>query len=384
MTALQPPSFMQAGSHPASSDRLVLQSLVATAGTVGLASLAVSQRGAGANMSVDVAAGSAFIDGTESGTQGFYHVHNDATVNVALAASDPTNSRIDLIVARVRDAEYSGGVSTWSIEAVTGTPAGSPAAPATPDNALVLAEVLIPASDAAVTDSQLSDLAPAAVGLGGKAATIVYAAPGSYTFDPDAYPWLRAVHARKVIGAGGGGGGGMSPSTPIAFGGGGGGGANAEKFVGPSDLRAVAGTIPVTVGARGAAGAIGANGGTGGKSQFGGGADAWRASAWGGGGGRGGFADGFSATNGDGGVAGTTSVGDVGSVGSPGSDGNAGSTQSSGGSSLVAGRGPKIPSSDATGATAAANAYGQGGQGGSSERAGGQGGPGLVVLDLYA
>src|SRR5438046_4639276 len=40
----------------------------------------------------------AFILGTEGTKQGTYFVENDATVNKAIAASDPTNPRIDIVV----------------------------------------------------------------------------------------------------------------------------------------------------------------------------------------------------------------------------------------------------------------------------------------------
>src|SRR5688500_13417181 len=65
--------------------------------------LRTTQRGAGANMSVDVSSGAALVPGTVVTHQGFYYVFNDATVNLTIAASDPSNPRHDLIVARVRD-----------------------------------------------------------------------------------------------------------------------------------------------------------------------------------------------------------------------------------------------------------------------------------------
>ena len=91
-------------------------------------------------MSVDVAGGRAFVSGTEATYQGVYFAENRGSSNIAVAASDPTNPRIDLVVMRVRDSAYSGATDTVAIEVVTGTPAASPVAPTLPDSSLLLAE----------------------------------------------------------------------------------------------------------------------------------------------------------------------------------------------------------------------------------------------------
>jgi hypothetical protein len=91
--------------------------------------LRTTQRGAGANMSVDVSSGAALVPGTVVTHQGFYYVFNDGTVNLTIAPSDPSNPRHDLIVARVRDSFYSGADNDAELIVVTGTPAGSPADP---------------------------------------------------------------------------------------------------------------------------------------------------------------------------------------------------------------------------------------------------------------
>lgn len=126
-------------------------------GIVGADDLEVTERGAGANLSVDVAAGSAWVRGTDSATQPTYRCRNDATVNLAIAAADATDDRLDLVVAEVRDAAFSGVSTDWRLRVVTGTPAGSPSAPATPDNALVLATVSVPATDTTIANAQITD-----------------------------------------------------------------------------------------------------------------------------------------------------------------------------------------------------------------------------------
>jgi hypothetical protein len=118
-------------------------------------------------MSVNVAAGKAFIDGTENANQGAYLAVNDATVNLAISASSPTNPRKDLIVAKVQDAEWSGATNSWSLAVVTGTPAASPAEPAVPANAVVLALVDIAANATSITNANITDRRRRAFTLGG-------------------------------------------------------------------------------------------------------------------------------------------------------------------------------------------------------------------------
>src|SRR5258708_7021173 len=135
MTVRTPASWEQNGAHPAENDRLTLAGLV-NPGIVGAADLLVSAPG---GMSVSVAAGKAFIAGTEVATQGTYGFTNDAAVALAVAASDPVNPRHDLVVAQVRDDAYSGAFHDALLAVVAGVAAGVPVDPAVPNNALVLA-----------------------------------------------------------------------------------------------------------------------------------------------------------------------------------------------------------------------------------------------------
>jgi hypothetical protein len=136
-------------------------------GVVGSSALAVTERGAGANMSVDVAAGVAWIKGDDSSaSQPCYRVYNDATKNLTVTAADATNPRIDLVIAEVRDAAFSGVSTDWRLRVVAGTPAGSPSAPATPSNAIVLARLSVPALDTTIGTAQITDYRPRA-GLAG-------------------------------------------------------------------------------------------------------------------------------------------------------------------------------------------------------------------------
>ena len=169
-------SYIQASSHPADTDRLVLEGLMNPAGApvsgaaygVGRGTNELKVQAFGTpNMSVDVLSGHAWIDGTEGANQGAYHVYNDATKNLVISAAHATLARKDLVVAKVQDAAYSGAVNAWSLAVVTGTPAGSPAEPAVPANAIVLALVDVAAAAASITNANITDRRRRASGLGG-------------------------------------------------------------------------------------------------------------------------------------------------------------------------------------------------------------------------
>lgn len=130
--------------------------------------LAVTQRQAGANMSVDVGIGGCMVGGTENADQGEYFVYNaSASANVVISASDPTNPRIDLIGVQIRDAEYSGVTNDARIVVVTGTPAGVPAEPSVPANFLTLARVDVAALAASISNANITDRRRNLSALGG-------------------------------------------------------------------------------------------------------------------------------------------------------------------------------------------------------------------------
>lgn len=164
MTVRTPPSWLQAGSHPAEDDRLLLDNLLSQPGVLTLGTgafaanedLGVAQHST-PNMSVDVASGAAAIAGSLSAVQGTYHAFNDALLNVLISASDPTNPRIDLIVFKVQDAAYTGATNSASIVAVTGTAAGSPVAPAAPANCIVLAQIAVGAGVTTIVNANITD-----------------------------------------------------------------------------------------------------------------------------------------------------------------------------------------------------------------------------------
>lgn len=156
MTLVSPPSWLQAGSYPAESDRQIQQALYATTGIIGSSSLAVTQNSP-AGMSVRVATGWAAIVGTTQANMGTYTVFNDATSTLTVTTADPTNPRIDRVVVTVRDAYYSGAFNDVIYQVLAGTPAGSPVAPAIPDNSISLATIAVGAAVTQINTANITD-----------------------------------------------------------------------------------------------------------------------------------------------------------------------------------------------------------------------------------
>lgn len=268
MSEIQPAHYTQGGCHTALGDREVLASLICTEGVAlgaeGGGDLAVTQRGAGANMSVDVASGNAFIEGTNVTWQGMYHVSNDATKNVVIPAANSTDDRIDIIVAQVRDAQYSGVVNNWEARAVSGTASPSPMAPTLPANSLLLATILVQNGVTTITNADITDervYAGTCSGSGVLLDTLVFTAGG--TFTKGDYPSAAAVEV-EVLASGGGGGGAAAGDQSV--GAGGGSGAYTRGIVPVASLGV---TETITVGAGGAGGTGAAAGSAGATSSFG-------------------------------------------------------------------------------------------------------------------
>lgn len=107
-----------------------------------ISGLAVSQRGAGANMSVDVALGGAWINGTR--------VLKTSTTNVVITAAHASYDRYDLVVIN----------SSGTISVIAGTAAATSYAndyDLETNNAILLAEVYVPATDTTIEDAQITD-----------------------------------------------------------------------------------------------------------------------------------------------------------------------------------------------------------------------------------
>lgn len=350
-------------------------------------SMKVSQRGAGANQSVDIAAGAALTVHTETTSGGLIEAYNDAAYNIAVTAADGTNARKDLVILHHRDSTYSGANDDAQFAVVAGTPAASPAEPdpaaAGYKNYQVLAMIDVPAGSTSVIDARITDRRS----VKGRTGTIVsFTASG--TFSKASYPGLQAVIV-EAIGSGGNGAGADAVTAQASAGSGGGAGGYAKKVIRVSDLGT---SETVTVGSTAAVGT--GDGASGSASSFGSFVTA--------NGGTGGTKIAAGTTNAaaNGGDGGTATGGDINVTGGKG--GSANRNQQTGplatsGVGGVAGGGLGSPGAgqaslgsggNGTNTGLAATGYGAGG-GGAITRGtvgagvnGGAGGPGIVVVTL--
>jgi hypothetical protein len=163
--ALETPIWLQGGTYSARLDRSLLD-VIFTEGVVdpaGSALLAV-QRAAGANDSVDVAAGAAIIAGDDESNQGKYYVRNTAVTNVVFTPAPGSDERIDLLVLQVNDPTAGGAAGdNATFVVVEGSVAGTAVAPAVPDTAVPIAEVLRQAADTSITNAMITDRRVASV-----------------------------------------------------------------------------------------------------------------------------------------------------------------------------------------------------------------------------
>lgn len=160
MALRTPPSWLQNGSHPAENDRLTMQALFNTTGVIGLSAAATSlqvTQSAVPGMSVSVAAGYAAIVGTTQSNMGVYTAYNDAATTATITTANPSNPRIDRVCLTVSDAYYTGALNTVTINVVAGTPAASPAAPATPANSISLATILVGTGVTSILNANITD-----------------------------------------------------------------------------------------------------------------------------------------------------------------------------------------------------------------------------------
>jgi hypothetical protein len=155
MTLRTPPSWLQYGSHTAENDRLTAQALYSSTGVIANG-MAVSAQGS-PNMTVNVASGWCSIVSSYSNA-GVYVGFNDAAVTLTINAADPSNPRVDLIVATVNDQGYSGTTNNITYQVITGTPAVSPTVPSTPSNSIALAQIAVAAGATQITSGNITDV----------------------------------------------------------------------------------------------------------------------------------------------------------------------------------------------------------------------------------
>lgn len=167
--------------HKADMFRLLLAGLGGrNEGVFGPNDLVVSQH-TGSNMNSSVSAGGAFMYGDENIAQGMYMGYNDAAVTLThgSAPGTPGHTRYDLVVARARDAAYSGTTNAWALEIIAGTAAATPVDPSVPNNAIVLARVSVAYGQTTVTNANITDLRPRFAASGGIAIANSARRPGA-------------------------------------------------------------------------------------------------------------------------------------------------------------------------------------------------------------
>lgn len=139
---------------------------------------AVSQRGAGAAMSVDISQGRALIDPQQATHQGLYVVrrtsgsafNTSADGGYTWTAADPTNARIDLLCIEIKDTDMdASGVTGWRFRVVDGTPSASATHqlevaqwPAIPSGCMPIAAIRVPAAATTLTTANITSLNPIA------------------------------------------------------------------------------------------------------------------------------------------------------------------------------------------------------------------------------
>lgn len=158
---VEAPLWIQAKTYAARMDRHILDILF----TEGVRSpgspdneLKVVQRAAGANMSVDVGIGYAFVDGDDQVDQGTYLVHVTVLENLAVTAAPGSNSRIDLVVLQINDPNAGGAAGdNAQLKVIAGTVAASPVVPAVPASAIPLAEITVATGQTSIVTANITD-----------------------------------------------------------------------------------------------------------------------------------------------------------------------------------------------------------------------------------
>lgn len=157
--ALETPLWLQAGSYAARLDRMSFRQQHFEGVVRGLK---VSERGAGANLTVDVAAGEAIVDGDDQADQGAYRIRSTAVENVTGFVAATSTQRIDRVVLRVNDPNAGGPAGdNATIVRIAGTESGTPTPPAVPATAIPLAQVgPFTTSTVSITNSMITDERP--------------------------------------------------------------------------------------------------------------------------------------------------------------------------------------------------------------------------------
>lgn len=146
-------------TYPAGLDRMAIQAACGQ-GVLGLTDFKVSQRGAGANLSVDIAIGRAVVP--ESGANGWrsYLIALSGTVDNFTMPAAPAGgtNRYDTVYAIARDTTNGGAANDWIFGVVQGAGSGgTPVISNPPAGGLRLADVLRTGGTSSVVTADILD-----------------------------------------------------------------------------------------------------------------------------------------------------------------------------------------------------------------------------------
>lgn len=146
--------------YAALDDRALLASLVRDEGVFDIVhgDLRVTERAAGADFSVDVAAGCAFVRGDDVSGQGIYMIQSDEVQNVEVPAPPASGDRIHRVVAQVRDKLHNStdwDSYDWVPMVLEDTGSGKPDLP---DSAIDLGEIYVTSGQTSVTNDDINDM----------------------------------------------------------------------------------------------------------------------------------------------------------------------------------------------------------------------------------
>lgn len=134
-----------------------LLDVLAQEGVCGMGELRVTQRAAGTNLTVDIAAGRGFVKGDSVSRQGKFLFDSTGTINTGAAGNitvPGSGTRTHRVIARIRDKQAAGSTYGWSLEVLEDTGSGMPALPA---SAIDLASISVAAGTATITDAMITD-----------------------------------------------------------------------------------------------------------------------------------------------------------------------------------------------------------------------------------
>jgi hypothetical protein len=122
-----------------------------------------TQRGAGANMSVDTAAGDAWVKMDTGTRNGLYLQTNDGVINTAVGAAHATLPRLDQLVIQANDSNVVGISNIPELKILAGTATGGATldnrtgAAALGNDRLLIADILVPAAAASIVNANIRD-----------------------------------------------------------------------------------------------------------------------------------------------------------------------------------------------------------------------------------